>query len=550
MGKDNEKNNNNRSYKGKRNFRKGRRDCDRNREMDTREDTRKDPANNPAWYIPNDGMLVGAYIPFNQSAGTAIDYSDSPNGGKLYSSGLAALRTIPTLGLSQSSTSPISNAMVKLWVDVRKNKSSYSPYDAAGLMQYVRAMADVYSYIVYLQRVYGIASTMFAQGNRFMPAALLQANCVKTEITRQDLASFRYGINRLITQAASFNVPATLPIFQRAAFMYQNVYTEGSSIKDQLYMYTPEAFFRLMWADDPEGDGKTFATYLKMEPFAHDGAGNLRTYSLDDLIQYGDDLMINLIGDEDINMMGADILSAYGPENMVKLSVLPEYYPIVPIFDVAVLEQMKNARPVWIPNNKLAAFISQGYYDVTQPAGSYLLSQPPVAALPTDLYNSADMVPSVTAQLERNLLLTTTTGMVTPELVMESTRLMYSIDNVTQATTESAYLVGACGSELIAGVDLWNTNGSNFYVRSYNEGIILDLLDASLGDALIMTFATIADHSRYDFLPAMNFVYTKGPNARYVSVNEDIDNFAILHDADVKRLHEMALLTLFGVNKF
>lgn len=544
------RNNDNGSNRKKRNFRKDRRDNDRNREMDVREDSRKDPANNPAWYIPNDGMLVGAYVPFNQSAGTAIDYNGIANGGKLYSSGVAALRTIPTLGLSQSASSPISNAMVKLWVEVRKNKSSYSPYDAAALMQYVRAMADVYSYIVYLQRVYGIASTMFAQGNRYMPKALLQANFVNPDISNQDLARFRYGINRLITQAASFNVPATLPIFQRAAFMYQNVYTEGSSIKDQLYMYVPEAFFRLMWNDDPEGDTQQFATYLKLEPFAHDGTGTAKSYTMDDLIKYGDDLMVNLIGDEDINMMGADILAAFGPENMVKLTALPEYYPIVPIFDIAVLEQMKNARPIWMSTGKLASYISAGYYDVTQPAGSYLLSQPPVAALPSDLIESANNTTSVQEQMVRNLLLTTTTGMVTPELVMESTRLMYSIKDIETSTISSAYIVGSCGSELVAGVDLWNSNGTNFFSRSYNEAYVFDLTTEGAAKDLITPLHVMADNSRYDFLPAINLVYANSAAAQYINVFEDIDNFTVLHDADVKRLHEMALLTLFGVNKF
>lgn len=542
--------NESRNNKSKRNFRKDRRDNDRNREMDNREDTRKDPANNPAWYIPNDGMLVGAYVPFNQSAGTAIDYNDIANGGQLYSSGVAAIRTIPTLGLSQNARSPISNAMVKLWVEVRKNKSSYSPYDAAALMQYVRAMADVYSYIVYLQRVYGIASTMFAQGNRYMPKALLQANFVNPDISNQDLASFRYGINRLITQAASFNVPATLPIFQRAAFMYQNVYTEGSSIKDQLYMYVPEGFFRLMWNDDPQGEGQTFATYLKLEPFAHTGTGAVKSYTLDQLIQYGDDLMANLIGDEDVNMMGADILAAYGPENMVKLTTLPEYYPIVPVFDIAVLEQIKNARPIWMSTSKLASYISAGYYDVTQPAGSYLLSQPPVSALPTDLIASANNTDSINAQMVRNLLLTTTTGMVTPELVMESTRLMYSIKDIKTSTISSAYIVGSCGSELVAGIDLWNNNGSRFFSRSYNEAFVFDLSQTDAASKMILPLAIITDNSRYDFLPAINLVYANGASEQYINVLEDIDNFTVLHDADVRRLHEMALLTLFGVNKF
>lgn len=541
---------NSRNNRGKKNFRKDRTNVDRNKEMDIREDTRKDPANNPAWYIPNDGMLVGAYVPFNQSAGTAIDYNTISNGGDLYSSGVAAIRTIPTVGLSQNANSPISNAMVKLWVEVRKSKSSYSPYDAAALMQYVRAMADVYSYIVYLQRVYGIASTMYAQGNRYMPKALLKANFVNPEVSSQDLARFRYGINRLITQAASFNVPATLPIFQRAAFMYQNVYTEGSSIKDQLYMFVPEAFFRLMWNDDPEGDGSTFATYLKLEPFAHDAAGSTKTYTMDDLIEYGDALMVNLIGDEDVNMMGADILAAFGPENMVKLSALPEYYPIVPIFDIAVLEQIKNARPIWMDSVHLSKYIAAGYYDVTQPAGSYLLSQPPLAGTVQDYAITPNVTTSVEAQMVRNLLLTTTTGMVTPELVMESTRLMYAIKDIETSTVQSKYITGECGSELVAGVDMWNTNGTDFYSRFYNDGAVFDFSQEGKAASIIGALHTIADHSRYDFLPAYNLIYANGANAQYVNILEDIDNFTILHHADVKRLHEMALLTLFGVNKF
>lgn len=518
--------------------------CRRNSKNDSKNrNGRQSGTNNPKWYIPNDGMAIGAALAFNQSAGTPIRLNNNRNGGNIYNPGVAAFAVVPTLGYSTTRNSPLALAATKLWTDVRKTKASYSPYDAAALMQYVRAMADVYSYIVYLQRVYGIASTMYSQGNRFMPEALLKANSVSASMNKIDLANFRYGINRMITQASSFNVPATLPIFSRAAFMYQNVYTEGSSIKDQMYMYVPEAFLKLQWNDDPGATDQNVATYLEMVPFRHDSAGNVKTYSYQELLDFGYKLMENLVGDEDINMMGADIANAYGT-NLVRLSLLPEYYPIAPIFDIGVLEQMQNADITFLSNTELATHIGEGHFNIVQKSAEFLYAAPPVANFKAS--NRSAWEEAIYQVAAGNRVLRTTSAAVTTDLVMESTRLKWSLVPVQ----ENGYFSANCGSEILCAVDIYNFNGTDFTVRTLTAGPGFYVSDKGvIADGWRANLSLLAEYTRFDFLPMVMIISnsTDGTIPPYVNYLGDIDNFTVVHRDEIERLHDMALFTMLGI---
>lgn len=208
-------------------------------------------SNDPAWYAASNELLRdSASIPYSWPVGTPIDFHNPLNltaeNRKWAVPGIQSIQLVPSVGLSDSPSSPINVAANATYAFVRHANAGHSNYDAPDLMLYIMAMSQVYSYICYLQRAYGVA-TLYAQTNRYLPDALLTAMGCNPGAIRSGLSDFRYGINVLINKAASFAVPAEMTVFNRQAFLYSNIYTEGTSIKDQLYMYNPNGFWQYSW---------------------------------------------------------------------------------------------------------------------------------------------------------------------------------------------------------------------------------------------------------------------------------------------------------------
>lgn len=525
-------------------------------------------SNDWRWYAANPSLLNGANLPFNYAAGTTLRLqypisgnvttigSDQSLNGNYVFGGLMTEEVIPSVGLSLTSNSPINIAAFQLWVKTRKNKASYSPYNAVAEMLYVRAMADVYSYITYLMRVYGMATSMFNQSNRFQPRLLLEANGVDPDVSKTELAQFRYGINLMITQAASFTVPADLPIFTRAAFMYQNIYKEGTSSKDQMYMYTPYSFLQLAWDDDPGNDDPTSKppVYLKQVPFMYDASGNRNSYTLAELLDYGQALIRPLIGNEDINMMGADILAAF-EGNIIKLTSLSEDYPIEPFFDIAVLEQMKNATILTSQNltASVNAWLRSGTWDITESANAeYIQCNPQVDTRSAVTNNATEQARRLIMQAGR--ILTTTTADVGPELVLESTRLMLAFKQIVPGQNYNLALIHA--SEVVAGCYFWSYEpGTTTAVITPWHGIQRfftgnDALTSGQLNANQGTIASLVESTMFRFKPCailitLNSGSTDGLKA--TDVLFDVDNYTAVHPSDLERVHETALLSLYGV---
>lgn len=299
-------------------------------------------SNDPAWYAANAALLRdSASIPYSWALGTPIDMSNPLNVNadkrKVIIPGLQTLYLTPSVGQSSSADSPINVASNSTYAFIRHANSGHSNYDAPDLMLYIMAMSQVYSYIVFLQRAYG-AATLYAQRNRYIPDKLLEAMFIDPRV-RTNLADFRYGINMLIQKAASFAVPNTMSYFNRQAFLYGNIYCEGESLKDQLYMYCPDSFWKYQW-NATDSSGELVPTQF------YGGTGGQGYFGVFGLIEYGNAMLDALIMDEDMNIMSGDILKAYGSNNIIKLQPLATEYPILPIFNLGVLEQMKNATVV------------------------------------------------------------------------------------------------------------------------------------------------------------------------------------------------------------
>lgn len=509
--------------------------------------------NDYRWYAADESIAVDAArgIPFNWATGTPIDL-DNPltatipsTKGKFFIPGIQALRLVPTVGVAAGPQSPINVAATNMYTVVRRGKTGYSYYNSPDIMIMTIAFGQIYSYITFLMRAYGVA-TLYAQKNRYFPRCVLFAMGINPEDIRNNLGNFRYGINLLINKVASFAIPANIPYFQRMAFLYQNIYTEGTSVKDQCYMYVPDGFYRFA-AYTNESDG---AGYLQYEKFYN--AGTFMTVS--QLLAFGDKLLAPLLNDDDINIMSADMLAAYGSDT-IKLQSLPDYYPIVPVFDIGVLEQMKNATVIqqFVPTN-IVQNNDKGYLvNIPQATFSALTSE--------DTWANNAFASSAQVLLESKLM-TTTTAEVTPALILESSRLMVGAGNYkkTPPSATSGY-VGTvdlyCGTEVAVDCQLWGAKVTNVepymtFERSsigyvYAAGVTTDPTQLALE---IKKFALM---SHFRFHPAEHVIDVKqGSTGAAFNVADstfffDVDNYGVATNQVLRRLHETVILNLLSV---
>ena len=488
--------------------------------------------NDPSWYASNPALLRdAASIPFSWAVGApiALDIPDMKAPWSI--PGIMTMDIIPQFGIGNDPNSPLNLASTSAYSFIRHANSGHSNYDAPDLMIYIASMTQIYSYINWMQRVYGCA-TLYAQGNRYLPRALVECQGVDYDDVYSNLANFRYGINALIAKAASLAVPATMPIFLRHAFLFQNVYIEGPSIKDQMYLLNPDGFYQFSF--DAEHAG--MLTYFPLADFkTEEAVDKLKTSHM---LKFGNLLLDALVMNEDINIMSGDILKAYGG-NIIKLAPLPEIYPLTPVFNAAVLEQFKNAT-VFMGENIHNLHIKQNS------TKAYLESQPmwtTNAAIETKY-------PSLTVENQKKLMsyykgrriLSTIAPNPDQNVVIEDTRLMASLDPNT-ATESTANIL--CGSEIVVDLKYWTYLYSSTGTVTLSVGRVYSSLLVT-ADTMPTRFSAFARLKHFKYCPAICANIVDGVNTTR-EIYFDVDNFAILDYQTLYKMHETAILSMLNV---
>lgn len=571
--------------------------------------------NDPDWYADDPAILRdAASIPFSMATGTSFPvynnyaipvdefqtgsgYPRLALGDEFVAPGVASMKLNPWFGYSDNQTDPLNVAATAVYSFVRHANSGHSNYDAPDLMLYIMSMTQIYSYINFLQRAYGTAM-LYVQRNRYIPRALLVSMNINPDDIQEHLADFRYSINVLINKVSSMAVPNEFKIFRRQAFLYQNVYSEGTSIKDQLYLYNPDGFWIFtLNASNQSGQ----LTYAPFRPTIVDQSNTNGLFKVTDLIAYGNMMLNAVLLNEDLNIMSGDILKAYGDNNIIKVVSLSPEYTIAPIFDIAFLEQFKNATllpthgcvnvepanakypngiasngmPTIIQNVATNAILSQPTLSV-QMSGFPTRNKDYFAQFNADLVNGSSnyaygyLCNNVEPYL--NSVITTTTADVTPELIMENSRLISSIKSQNLQSSSAVRNI-ICGTEIARCVEIltMSSGGSNIdrlligrYICYYSgakptstsetaPNYLLDVPDNQL-----MVFPSAKEMWKLQSFKFMPMYYTvtlkyKGTGsstatyAELLGLNQQFDNYSILTSNEMLRLHEAALLNQLHV---
>jgi hypothetical protein len=514
-------------------------------------------ANDPAWYSRDPGLLFSAAnIPFSEPMGSDFgltklkgndDVKLQPESSLSAHSlpGVCALTVKPSIGYNVDRNSPINVAAQAFYTHVRYVNSGRKNYDQADLMIYALAISDIYSYIMYMQRIYALAF-MYSQRNYFVGKNLLQAMDVDPDTVVGNLANFRYRLNAFINKVSTFAVPADIALFNRRAFMYAGLYTESqeSFIKDQLYLFKPDGFYKYRLDQGSKG----MLEYRTMESYAVNTPRDANK-----LFEIGEDLLSNIYGDEDFGLMAGDIIKAYG-SNIIGLMEVPEDFNVIPMYDEYVLSQFRNAKVVGhLGNRNMDELSSPGtpwdwnapHNTVTvNPIGSILqntkgdiVSADAIVTYSGDRKkagNVFDIVPS---------LLDVRKASPTPEDVIEASRLQVNIrgyDDVEYDDSKYRRFFLDCGTEIITQCQVYYIDYySGQRNLSYKEYTFISTPDIDLGilRSLEHTPTVFVAYNAYSPSGALD-------QMRYVG---NLYNATRVDKEQLKRMHEVALLSLLYV---
>lgn len=518
----------------------------RNNTIQRNEDV-SNASNSVADYALDSQLLKDvASIPFSWAVGTPLNLNNEllsglTSKGSFTVPGICRLVVQPSIGHAKMASDPVNIAANRIYSYVRHANSGSKNYDAPDLMLYLIAVANVYGYIMQLQRVLGVIGTYSAY-NRYIPDQLVGSMGADANSLRSNLANFRGRLNMLITKAASFAIPSNMPYFRNMVESLGNYYIEGNSMKDQIYFVYSVGFYKYQLNTD--GSGMLKIRYIDY-------------FDVDSLIRYGEEMLDVLIYSEDMNIMSGDILKAYGVDGIYKLATVPEGFSLLPLFDVPVLEQIKNATTVGILMGGSSRYVVNT--DVVQePNHAFLTSACNVTTHSNDGDDptAANAVALSLRTLDEDRIMTTMSKDVSPELVMEYSKFMVAGMNYSHEPGSS-----------VASLDLYPRtfvplNFDVIYGDVQSDGTIkwvgnpmtyatpINLTNAQEMANWIHKYALLR---YFKFVPALHTLgYRPGSAAPAVNfaaseMFQDVDNYAVVSDSTLAAIHEAALLSLFHV---
>nr|AVX53365.1 putative capsid [Marmot picobirnavirus] len=459
----------------------------------------KDASNDVAWYAQNKELL---------DAAASYSFSNVLGGGTPYTVSNVTPGVMVIKYHAAYNNIVQTTAARNIYSYVRHANSGASNYDAPDLMMYINAVDQAFSFIAWVRRIYGLAR-IYDQRNRYYPKAIIQSMGVNFGDIMNNLANLWFYIDQITARASVLWIPDNIPVVERHFWMNSNVYMDGDSAKSQTYLFNPTCFYRYNPTLTEVGGG--------LEPVTV--GTNLTFVQIQAL---GNQLLSVLFEDEDIGIMGGDILKAYGSEHIYTLNPIDASYTVLPTRSDEVLTQIHNCTPVRMdPTN------------VEQTADGRINTVN--MTLQTTQVNSRFYVPHDLTldffQAENP----------TPEQVMVATRLMYGGSFMSSVGTETMITPQYCGTEIADEARIYGLTTAG---DAKSLGAFSGMLDpTAYGDLE----AFIAAYTTFDWAPFLYFGTASSSEGNCSSRVGDVENFTFINKLNLDKLHTTAIYSEYGI---
>lgn len=207
-------------------------------------------SNDISWHSPDTELLKRtASLSWSYQTGEMVQINrpmvvvPEPENPKYASQGgFCVIRDMPSVGGFGSfdgyQSQPTYNAANSLLTTMRSKTRVRNTYDAPDIMMLMIAMDNIYSAVAFCKRLAATVS-MYSYQNHYMPAEMIRAQGIDPEWMAQNQFTFVTQLNVIISEINKIYIPSRMHIFELHNQRFSNYYTEGDSIKDQIYFFTP-----------------------------------------------------------------------------------------------------------------------------------------------------------------------------------------------------------------------------------------------------------------------------------------------------------------------
>lgn len=221
---------------------------------------------------------------------------------------------------------------------VHANSRDYN-YEYQDLSMITIAGMQVFAALAHVIRAYGIAKT-YAEKSMYKPEAYLRAMGFDPMEVRNNLGQMWFDINNLIAQTSQIWIPSEAPVLKRWIWLCSSLFTDAQSALGQTYLFVPSGFFQYNETSSTTGGCLEPATYdsgTSWQPLHTANANSWANWV--NTIQHMIDRLVN---SEDRGIMFGDILNAYGSDRIFAMPPVPVDTRIEPVFQPEVLTQIEN----------------------------------------------------------------------------------------------------------------------------------------------------------------------------------------------------------------
>lgn len=501
-------------------------------------DMHKPGCNDISWYTRNPELSRAASsLPFASILGLPV-YSESVPGA------LVAEYT-PNFGGDPYSLNALNQAATSMYSKIVHANSRNYNYTAEDLMVLTLAGYQVFAIIASATRIYGILK-FYEEQNRYYPDTIVQQLGADPVDWRSNLGQIWFSLNNLIDRTRQIWVPKVMPVLDRWFWMNSMLYTDAEGPRAQTYAFNQGYYF--IFDETGVSTGSALKTYqtISGQQF-NPGINNQYTWA--DWEKAISALIDALLQSEDRGIIYGDILNCYGPEMLFALPQIPADYTVTPIYNAEVLTQFENmstspyrctglvqkATNTQNKLNGLAMKVSReskaGLSGNSTPAGNKLVLNFHIPTQPSN-----DMVIIATRLMTFNVEKTRVASDSTNEDGQPVTRYFPTVagTEIVNRVTMS-YMVN--GQPILGVVALNSVNGigtNEMYLRLMAFDWHPALYEVGVAEGV----------------PADGVPTSASPqNAVSDPLNAflDYDNYTVVTPEEIRKLHEMALYSEFGV---
>lgn len=532
--------------KRKRNMRRDREDTRSKRMKEQCEEKDEYSARNDvSWYTRYPELsIAAASFPYPYRPGMDVEmgsYEGTSGAVRRYFNvpGVMALNWAPSLGVTNSATSPASVAAKEIYAKVRSKYSGALEADAPDFMVYLMALDSIFSYIAWLKRIYRTLNA-WSPSNYVVPDVVLASFGLRTDdvqALRNNMTNLWQGINELVLQSRKFTCPALMDVFNRHYWMSDNVYTDANSINSQFYVYNLAAVYKyaaLPLHNDPNNTGAGLQL-VRLPNYV--GA----TIDVPTLVNFGRSLIEALVAWDDAYTINGYLMRAFEGAPSFVVAELLQNEVLTPVYEEEVLVQIENS--MTLPCGSLLVKGSLvGSYNVTQDVLTNSLISNPSYTVPTDDEEQlGSPLTSMAYTMPSTLSIRSDTPTVADNII--ASRLMARVLTAVKGTN-SWTVTFECGTEIPF---CWLLYTTKHATTTSNPDVVNQLQMREATGAIQPYLMSVM--SQFDWHPFVWLVPSiTGPatNGAEVIPLGDVHNITTITEEMLQNLHRICLFSEFN----